>query len=284
MGIAHLGFAYAVSAYLHAEETSYDSEVWTRFAEDCQNTRNRLVRQREAAVLRSAEHSQDRLKKKDSETDKQYNANGQDFETDVYNLLRCIFPYTHKWGGANRPDGMCSLLFAETADASQITKFNWSYDAKHSWGDKGYDFGIDEKRKVFDYVEKLCKQKELQSQGNRLDAHVIISNNVSDSKIADCARYLAEEHRLGKRDPSILLVLMTQAFLTTLYEEFSKHRDEIAKRWTYLSEKMAGIMIEENADGFVRLDREEAKAIIEWVTSQTAIEIPADAKKVKEGM
>ena len=98
-----------------------------------------------------------------------------------------------KWGGKNSPDGFCSLLYYEANDLSNVTKVNWSYDTKFSADDDGYDFGMSEKRQMFDYVSALFRQKRLQTQGNRLDAHVIISNNLDAKKMKSTRTSLATE-------------------------------------------------------------------------------------------
>ena len=169
-GVAHVSLARALAA-------ADDEEVKQRFANDVERARKALIDRQEEKVLRLAHISRQRIENPPSVYE------GEDYETDIFNVIRSLFPYTEYWTGKNRPDGFCSLVHFDDASIRNPLKHNWSYDAKYTKSKKGYDLSIDEERKAWDYVAALMKQPELQVQRNELSGHVIISNNLDDKQM-----------------------------------------------------------------------------------------------------
>jgi hypothetical protein len=268
-GVAHLGFAYAIAA-------DNDRASFASFKQDCERALRDLRERTQARTVRAAHQSRTTLKKLPE------GYGGTAYESDIFNLLHGIFPYVMKWGGKNSPDGFCSLLFYEENDLSKVTKFNWSYDTKFSESDDGYDFGMAEKRQMFDYVTALFKQKRLQTQGDRLDAHVIISNNLDSGKMKDAAQVLRRKHRLGQKHPNLKLVLMMEGFITTLHDKVHSKSGDFRRRWPYLSERLAHLLQQENDDGYVHLTGQEAEELVAWVLKQKEIEEPVDQQELRE--
>jgi len=156
--------------------------------------------------------------------------------------------------------------------------------SKFSDNEDGYDFGMAEKRQMFDYVSALLRQKRLQTQSNRLDAHVIISNNLQPEKMKDAARVLRTKHRLGKKRPNLKLVLMKEGFVTRLHDKVHTNSQGFLRRWPYLSERLAYMLQRENADGYVYLAEKQADDLINWVLEQKEIEDPVDSRALKKAL
>jgi hypothetical protein len=270
-GVAHVGFAYALAA-------ASDAETLARFRIDCRDAIDRLQRKEQERVLRAARQSRQLLDAIPADY------SGEQYEVEVFNLLRSLFPYTERWGGPNRPDGFCSLVHYDDLQLRNVEKHNWSYDAKFSTRQEGYDLDVGEKRKMFDYVRALMRQPYLQVQGNRLDAHVIISNNMLANAMQSSAEFLRKEHRLGKDHPELKLVFVLDGFIKTLYDSVRGHEGDFTRRWAYLQARLAWMMKQENEHGYVLLDNGSANDLVEWVLRQPVIDTPPDANMIREGL
>jgi hypothetical protein len=270
-GVAHLGFAYALAA-------TRDKETKVKFLADCESTLAALMRNGQERVLRAARVSRELLANKPAE------CTGGMYESVVFGLLRSIFPHTMRWGGPFRPDGFCSLLYSRTNSLKDIQKFNWSYDSKYSERHGGYEFGAPEHRKMLDYVAGLVEQKELQTDGNQLNAHVIITNSLSRSRMKDAAQFLRRTHRLGTDLPGLTLVFMMEPFLVTLYDRVRRDEVGFGKRWGYVSQRLAELMGRSNADDYIFLDTPEAEAMADWVLRKPPVETPIDIEALQEGL
>jgi hypothetical protein len=271
-GIAHLGLAYALAA-------TQDRSVRERFIQDCNSLLERLQRNEQERVLRAARQSRDLLASDHA------GCTGGMYESAMFGLIRSLFPYSMKWGGKFRPDGFSSLVYSKTNRLNDLEKWNWSYDSKYSERHGGYEFGASEHRKLFDYIQALSEQKELQVRGNQLDAHVIISNALERGKMKDAAKFLRCEHRLGRKDVAgFKLVFMMEPFLLALYDQVRSNELAFTKRWGYLSQRLAWQMQQENEDGYVLLDENEANALVAWVTGQPAVDNPVDIVHLQESL
>lgn len=270
-GVGHVGFAYALAAVS-------DAGTRDRFQADCRDAVTRLQRNEQERVLRAAGRSRLLL----DAIPEGYT--GEQYEVEVFNLLRSLFPYTERWGGSNRPDGFCSLVHYDDLQLRNVQKHNWSYDAKFTTRRDGYDLDAGEKRKMFDYVRGLMRQPHLQVQGNRLDAHVIISNALSSSTMQASAEFLRKEHRLGKDHPELKLVFVLDSFIKNLYDTVRRQETGFGKRWAHLQARLTWMMKQENADGYVVLDDVAARDLGEWVLRQPEIDTPPDAKAIRQGL
>jgi hypothetical protein len=208
------------------------------------------------------------------------------YEIDVFNVIRRLFPYAENWGGVGkcRPDGFCSLVYFVQGDLHNEKKHNWSYDAKFTRKQGGYLVNSAEERKIWDYVAALLDQTELWTRSNQLNAHVIISNNLAQREMEGAAAFLRREHRLGKDHPGLKLVFMMDEFLRVLYDRVCENDEEFRRRWFYLPLQTAKIMMDENAEGYVYLNRTHAEALCKWVLDQSAIENPPNLAKLRRGL
>lgn len=269
VGIAHLGLPYAIAA-------SEDKADWQKFRQSCRDVIVRLRRMESERVLRASRRSHELICNKPPAYD------DRNYEADVYNLLRSLFPYTVKWGGKNKSDGWGSLVYFESNDLKKPTKFNWSYDAKYS--ETTYSFEIGEFRQMFDYVCALFRPKRLMVEGNQYDAHVIITNSMDEKAMKNAADYLWASHRLGKDHPTFRLVFMRDAFLIRLWELVRESEQEFTKRQTYLPEFLVTHIKDRMADGFTVLDQSSAEEIAAVILRQQPVEAPVDGNEIKKDL
>lgn len=271
VGVVHVSLARALAA---ADE----QEAKQRFEGDVERARKALIDRQEEKVLRRAHMSRQRIENPPS------NYEGEDYETDVFNVIRSLFPYTEYWTGKNRPDGFCSLVHFDDASLRKPVKHNWSYDAKYTRSKKGYDLSVDEERKAWDYVAALMKQPELQVQGNELNGHAIISNKLDSKQMKKVAEFVRREHRLGNNQPSFKIIFILDSFWKALYDFVRAHEASFSKRSHLLAKRFAKLLLDENSDGYVVLDESAAKTLGKWVQRQREVENPPDARLLTDGL
>lgn len=269
VGIAHVGLPYMLAA-------SDVSEDWKKFRQGCKELIPRLLWMEKERVLKASRLSHDHMLSRPEGYD------DRSYEADVFNLLRSLFSFTVKWGGGNKPDGFSSLVYFPENDLSSPTKFNWSYDAKFS--DSTYEFGIGEHRQMFDYVRRLHAPKRLKSLGNRYNAHVIITNSMSEASMKNAAAFMRTQHRLGEEHPEFHMVFMRDSFLIRLWELIRNSELEFEKRGTYLAEFFVKAVVERVQDGYCLLDDTVAAELAEEVLDQDPVQQPVDAEKVKSDL
>ncbi|MFO0905798.1 MAG: hypothetical protein U0939_22510 [Pirellulales bacterium] len=270
-GVAHISFARALAA-------SVDDEVAARFREDALNARDDLIRRQEEKVHRRAVASRARI------GTPPVGYTGEMYQTDVFNVVRSLFPYTEYWTGANRPDGFCCLVSFENASLREPVKHNISYDAKFNKNGSGYDLNSAEKRKEWDYVAAIAKLPELSTQGNESNGHAIISNVLIESQMKDVTKFLRRDHRLGKKHPSVRIVFILDTFLTSLYDNVRSNEHDFRLRWNWLSSRVAHVLNRENSEGFVFLDKGSANEVCQWVLRQREVDTPPRQFTLQQGI
>lgn len=268
-GIAHVGLPYLLAACDNTDD-------WKKYQKSCRELVPRLLRAEEERILRASRMSHQHMMAKPTGYD------DRSYEADVFNLLRSIFPFTVKWGGGNKPDGFSSLVFFPDNDLSKPTKYNWSYDAKYT--DSTYSFGIGEHRQMFDYVRRLHAPKRLKSLGNKYDAHVFITNSMTENAMSHAADFMATQHRLGEKCPDFQLVFMRDSFLTKLWELVRKEESEFDKRGTYLAEFFTHSIRDLMNDGYCLLDESAAIELAKRVLEEEPIQDPVDAGELEEDL
>lgn len=268
-GIAHIGFPHMLAA-------SDEPEDWKKYRSGCKDIMPRLLRMEKERVLKTSRISHEHVGSKPA------GYNDRNYEADVFNLLRSLFAFTVKWGGGNKPDGFCSLVYVPENDLRKPVKFNWSYDAKFS--ETTYAFGIGEHRQMFDYVGRLHAPKSLKSLGNSYNAHVIITNSMEEQAMVNAAAFMATKHRLGTDVPDFQLVFMRDSFLSKLWELVRNSELEFEKRSTYLEEYFVGTIASHTKNGYCLLDAASAQGLADDVLGEPPIQLPVDADKVKKDL
>lgn len=262
-GIAHMGVGYALAA-------SEDATAEKAFRSACRGVIRRLMQMEQERILRSARHSRDSIASKGADY------NDRMFESDVYNIMRRLFPHSIKMGGANKPDGFSSIVYFESGHLRNPTKVNLSYDAKYSAKKDGYDFGIEEYRQIHEYMKSFNRSKQLQRDNNAYDGHIIIFNNIKHSSLANAANYLFNVDRLPRSRETFLLIFMQDNFLIKMWDLLQDHTAEASKRWYAFPEAFHLAIKENTTDGYTMLDEGIAEEIMRMVLSEPASDNPID--------
>lgn len=164
---------------------------------------------------------------------------------------------------------------------SAVENLNWSYDAKITGKDEGYNLDKSEKRKAFEYVVAIQNQVTVQMNG-KLAAHVFVSNCIDESKIKGTLQHFREDHNSSQLKNPVTIVLMTEEFLTTIYKWTSENREFFRRRELHVGMLIKNILTSVN--GYKILEEGEASALIEEIKKLDPIERPVDAKKVRDGI
>jgi hypothetical protein len=263
-GVAHLNLAYILASIR-------DGEGKAKFKREVVKQLDDLTRSLGIRVNRAAEESFKVV------TDNLADSTGQKFETDIFNLLRFLFPNTSQWGGGDRPDGISTIVCYDNNDMNLPLKFNWSYDTKLTEKEiEGYNLQDGEKRKIWDYIERMSGKSPFNREGNKLNAHVIITNSIRKVKCANAVKFVRQSHRLGKKYPHLLLGFMKYDFIARLYERVSSQQEDFRKRQNLLTASVCKKLSTPNDDGYCWMDTATANSICDWVLEQPEIENTID--------
>lgn len=208
----------------------------------------------------------------------------QDYEKHVFALLRSMFPFADRWGGGNKPDGFVSIPYFEGGNLRKGEKFNWSYDAKLTSKTKGYDLNKSEKRKAFEYVLALQKEPALQVQGNQLDAHVFVSNWITENAAKGVAEHFRMSHNSESLDYQIPIVVLRESFLVEFYKSFHKHRTEFQKRQPFIGKQLKQAFTNTFGNGYAILDKAQAERLVEKILKLPQANSPVDGKELRESL
>lgn len=150
-----------------------------------------------------------------------------DFERDVFYLLKFMFLFTERWGreGETETDG-CLVIPEDDG------YFLASYDPKLTYTAKGYDLDAGEKNKAAWYMvtENLGGALSISlSEDQHLDSHLFISNNFREGQFPHVAsrvqEWFEQSADLGKDE--IPVAFLPLESLLSLYAIFDRHYDHI---------------------------------------------------------
>ena len=269
-GIAHISLAHVMAA-------QRDPSTATACRDECSDVLNRLLMRHEDRILQAASLSHDRLLCNLDDLD------GDGYEDDIFNMLRSIFPYTYKLGQKAKvqPDGYVCLPNYESNSLQSVGSWNWSYDAKLSNRKAGYQFKIDEHRKVVQYIRMLTRNRRaLFGDKQRPRAHVLISNNLAADKMKRCAEHVFGKDGVGQQGRDIRLVLIQQEFLIALYEGLKQNTDAIRRRRPFLELHLIELLEATPVCGFAVLDRRKAEDLLSAVLACCEIEENVNAAEL----
>lgn len=217
--------------------------------------------------------------------DKPVGWTGNEYETDVFNVVHVLFPEAFVLGrkGKEEPDGFCAFVQYVEESRRDAHTWCWTYDAKYTTKDEGYELDVTERDKMRRYIVRFRENPKLFTKPHQVKAHIIISNNMTEEKIKaaydllmDKAAGLKGDHR------SVKLVLMREEFVTELFDVAQKNHVEITRRPAVLDK----FLIEriEATTTYLILDKTDAKEIMGKVLKEhpRVYNPPAeDALKVK---
>lgn len=222
-----------------------------------------LVRTTLQRTVAAAEHSFELLRTLPS------GRKGYEYETDVFNLLKAIFPETIMLGteGTDEPDGYCALPFYEDWSLRNGRAWCFTYDAKLSYSAKGYEINMDEKRKMASYINKFRASRLLRDINKMVRAHVLVSNNMMEDEVRAAFEFLMGNGGVKKSNRDVRLVFMKQEFLLRLYERRRSNEEGFSRREALLAEALIRRLdtVNLNPDGFVVLTAADADNLLQMV-------------------
>lgn len=185
--------------------------------------------QKKLLGTRAADESIKRLKKIFINNE-QYDYTADDFEDDVFALLKEIIPNSVKWGkekkGKAYPEGIFGISTRDT-QSKEINE-SFSFDCKFNKDHKGYNLTRDEKRKAVEYADGLNNSPYINrfSDSNYLSSHIFISNQFKEGQKETVKDYFKESFGiLWITKP----VFLTIDCLIYIFDFYRKHFEEINK-------------------------------------------------------
>ncbi|MEB4842692.1 hypothetical protein P5G86_22105 [Paenibacillus jamilae] len=170
-----------------------------------------------------------------------------DFEDDVFNILKDLFPNADKWGnkmsGKEVPEGIFALSYTVTEGGEDKQhQYVFSYDCKLNKNTNGYDLSKGEQRKAFDYVEMLNQIRHITKFSNKkqLSAHIFISNNFDTNNYETMARHFYSKLPSGYDTRPIFLPIEV---LTFLHSEYRKNHQKLYNARNIFMENLHKILI-----------------------------------------
>ena len=273
--VGRISLAYLVAAQVDEHEQA-------KCHQKCSEMIKRLLASYKERTERAARHSYSIL------SDKQGEISGNQYETEIFNILRPIFPYCHKLGrpGKPEPDGfICIPDYRDIEDLVDASSWNFSYDAKYSNKTGGYDLDHDEQRKMLEYILKFRNSRQvLDGRDRKIRAHVIISNNIAEEKIKNAADFLYSKDGLPSKHRDVCLVLMRDQFLLKLFDWMQSHVEEVCTKRPYLLELLIELMSKESEERYLVLDKDDADSLVAKLSNYQVIEKRVSGKALQDSL
>ena len=250
-GIGRVGLSYLIAAQGSNEEQE-------QCAIRCRSLMRSLLMHYYDRVTTAARHSYQHI------TTGTSGDKGHVYETDIFNVLRSMMPYTYQIGreSEKEPDGYVCVPVYDDPVLEGIQSWNWSYDAKHSDLKDGYDLDSGECDKIVRYIEKFRVKPAFADSSCKLRAHVIISNNIKESMIKKAATYVySAEGGVAKKNRDIRLVLMRQEFVTRLYELVAEKRGDFERRRVLFGKMLVELLDRTAPESYSVLDASDAETL-----------------------
>jgi len=274
--IGRISLSYLLAAMRDAVE-------WPKCLALCKQLTAKLMQSYKERIEKAARHSRAVL---EHQRDK---LNGARYERDIFNLMRVVFPYCHKLGRdfKSEPDGfVCIADYRETegglADAGS---WNFTYDAKYSEKENGYELDRGEQRKMLDYITSFRNNRKiLDGQHRKISAHIIVSNQVSNDRMQNAAGFLYGRNGLREKHRDVKLVLMREKFLSTLFDWMQGNAETVQTKRGYLLELMIQPLETAPAQSYLELGESQARSIIDQLSGYQVIEKRIPAKELETSL
>jgi len=198
----------------------------------------------------------------------------KEFETDVFNILKQIFPSAYRAGGKYVPEGFVGLEY-ET-DRKHKCVFEWDCKlAKTST----YKLPQSEIDKAWRYIRSTLKSDELKNFNKRLNHYIIFSNAIDQSAFRNFATALNRK-RKWRGEKSVVL-FHTDALLE-LHSQYANNQKEITRRLNLFYEEFFKLLsrIEANL-GYCNINKEDITSIFKSVLAKPAEYDELNAAKVE---
>ncbi len=186
-----------------------------------------------------------------------------EFQTDVLNIVKQIFPTAHKGATKYVPEGFAGTTYLSKGKGKRGT-IEW--DCKLSQGSKPYNLTQSEIDQAWRYIRSSLKSPELRSFSGKLNSYVIVSNNIEDSNFGNFAASLTRK-RLWKGRKSV--VLFTAEGVIELQKQYAMNQLAIIKRPNIFYDSFFNKLrkIDKKA-GYVKLDEKYIKELFDHVIKE----------------
>ncbi|MCB7154315.1 hypothetical protein P8845_00455 [Bacillus spizizenii] len=211
----------------------------------------------------------------------------REFEDDIFAILKDIFPNADKWGremsGERVPEGLFSLQYTtQVGSNNQEFRRIYSFDCKLTSKENGYDLGIGEKRKAWDYIDELHKVKDITkySDKNEVSGHIFITNKFKQNQINEMRSFFNE--KMPETCGTIPVFIELDQILL-LHKLYRTNYNEIFIRRNTFFEELNKLFFQE--DGVITNDaiNECFEEILEQEPEQRFISMKRVKKKMKNG-
>jgi len=197
-----------------------------------------------------------------------------DFERDVFYLLKSMFLFTERWGriGEAESDG-CLVI-----PTSKTSYYVGSYDPKLTYDPQGYDLDSEEKSKAAYYILTESKDEyisDVLKDGDTIDGHIFISDVFRTGQFDHVADRVQEWFDLVEgddRDITVPIVFLDLRSLLRLYD-IAATRFDLLREYSELQSVFRSEFISELSDaedGFVEFGDEQIDRIRERVVQKAS--------------
>ncbi|MGG4409281.1 hypothetical protein ABER75_11130 [Niallia taxi] len=220
-----------------------------------------------------------------SENEDTYTAG--EFEDDIFAILKDIFPNADKWGrdmsGERVPEGLFSLQYS-TQIGANTEEFRriYSFDCKLTKKEKGYDLGISEKRKAWDYIDELHKIRDITKYSDKkeVSGHIFITNKYKHNQIDEMRKFFNE--KMSDKISTIPIFIEVEQIIL-LHKLYRQNYKEILIRRNTFYEEINKLLIQE--DGVITVNDilDCFNEILEQEPEQRHLDMNRVRKKIKKG-
>lgn len=190
-----------------------------------------------------------------------------EFEEDIYALLKDLIFQSEKWGSDERgkplPEGVLAFAYNKIEGENKVeTRHAFTFDCKLTYSDKGYEIGRSEERKALEYVDTINSTSEVNRYctNSQLSAHIFIGNKFKKSQIENTNKYFSDHIKTGYNTKVVFIRF--EAFLK-IHDWYRKNFEKIQNNRDIFYENLqellttSGKSIDENCLGYLFKELEE---------------------------
>jgi hypothetical protein len=183
----------------------------------------------------------------------------KEFETDVFNILKQIFPSAYKAGGPYVPEGFVGFEFKTLQSHKRV--FAW--DCKLATTVATYDLNRAEINKASGYIRSALESDELKNFNKKLNHYLIISNSIDPDNFKNFAKSL---NRKRKWDGEKSVVNFHSDAIIELHELNAKYQQEILRRPNYFFEEFFKMLLNvDNERGYCNIQKKDIYELFQKV-------------------
>jgi hypothetical protein len=199
----------------------------------------------------------------------------KEFETDVFNIFKQIFPSAYKAGGKYVPEGFVGIEYKTDQKYKRV--FAWDCKlAQHG----NYNLPQSEIDKAWRYIRATLNSDELKNFNKHMNHYIIISNSIDPGVFKNFATALNRKRKWsGKRN----VVLFHSDALIELHRQFSQYQVEINKRPNLFYEEFFKLLANTNKKlGYSSIEKTKISDLFRSVLSKPVENLELDGAKVVE--